>query len=93
MEFPHVEVIRDYLKQEFPDLEIDDREDFDFHAQTFKIVDGDRIYILKVSIDFASDTDEESLKKLLNDEDVASHMRNGEFSSVMISNEGMLIKR
>jgi len=27
MEFPHIEVIKDYLKQEFPDSDIEDEED------------------------------------------------------------------
>ena len=92
MEFPHIEVIKDYLKQEFPDSDIEDEEDFDFHARTFKVTDGDRIHILKVSFDFASDTDAAGMKKLLNDEDIASHMRNPKYTSVMISNDGMLVK-
>ena len=44
MNFPHIDVVREYLAEEFPGLEIEDKSDFDFHA-----VDGQlwhSLYIL-----------------------------------------------
>ena len=90
MEFPHFDVIRKYLEEEFPGLSIEDKDDFDLHAHRFKVIDEDISYLLKVSIFYAQDTEAETIKKLLHDERIASHMRNPEFEYVLISNDGVV---
>lgn len=57
--------IREYLGGEFNSNNITDREDFDREAQTFRIDESNRIYLVTVTREFIDDNDAESISSIL----------------------------
>ena len=90
MKFPNIGIIREYLSEEFAGLPIEDADDFDLHAHRFKVIEENQTCLLKISNEFALDTDAETLKKLLHNENIGSLMRNPEFNYILISSNGIV---
>ena len=90
MEFPNIDVVREYLSEVFQGLPVEDTDDFDLHAHRFKVIEEGQTCLLKITKEFALGTDAETLGKLLCDENVGDLMRNPEFNYILISSTGLV---
>ncbi len=93
MDFPKIDVIRTCLAEAFPEKELDEKEDFTLHARSFLIQAEPHPYRLKVSRDFADDTDAEELAKLLRDHQVGDQMKTPDIDHVFFGSDGPELRR
>ncbi|MDB5923317.1 MAG: hypothetical protein JWN13_2253 [Betaproteobacteria bacterium] len=69
-----IQVVREYLAEEFPDCELGDRFDGLYETQTFR-AQGKEFYLLRVSRELMDDSSQETLAAMLRNRDVAARMR------------------
>lgn len=89
VEFPNIDVILEFLSEEFPGLPVEDKDDFDLHAHRFRVIEENQICLLKVTKEYASGTDAKTLRSLLRDRNVGTLMRNPEWDYILISRNGL----
>ena len=73
-----LDVVREYLKNAFPEATIDEKYDFDRDAQTFRIRLGTDLLLLKVGRNFLSDN---------NEAEVQTHFENWEVAKLLQANK------
>ncbi len=83
-----VKSICDLLKKDFPASKILDKEDFDLHAHSFKILENDTTYLLKVGGDFIEDHSSDEIKALFAKWNVIEELKNCRKFYVLVTNEG-----
>jgi hypothetical protein len=82
-------VIRDYLRTEFPDFELDDRYDFDRIAQTFRLNAGQKTHLVTVSRKFIDDQTPARLSMILQESHLKQYFNNEKVARVLVTAEGI----
>jgi hypothetical protein len=88
MDKSKLDSVKQYLQEEFPDLEITDKYDFDSGAQTFKISADAGLLLLKIGENFVDDNDEYQIVGMLSRWDVADLLRQNPQVGVLVKHEG-----
>ena len=81
--------IRRYLSENFPDCDIEQRNDFDRHAQSFRIGAHEGDLLLKVSDEFVEDNEVSEILKLMSKWSLAEALRNDGGKGVLFSQHGI----
>ncbi len=82
-------VIANYLKAEFPGCDLDDRYEFERIAQTFRLDDGKKTYLVTVSRAFIDDHTPSKISKILESFQVRKYFNGDKISRVIITNKGI----
>ncbi len=79
-----IEVIRRYLRIEFPDHIIEDQYNFDLGAQIFRVSKVDTPYIVRVTQEFIDDNDSASIEVILQRRNIANLIRENRGQKILL---------
>jgi len=85
-------VIRNYLKTEFKDFDLDDAYDFDRIGQTFRLVKGQKIYLVTVQRAFIDDHTPSELSNILKHGHLTQYFLNEKVSRIVVTGKGIQTK-
>ena len=85
-----LKAIAEYLETEFDILEIYDREDFDREAQTFRIDESNRIYLITVAREFIECYDAIQIASILSRDNLKRYFQNEEDRRLVFSGHGRI---
>lgn len=84
--------IRNYLKTEFKDFDLDDAYDFDRIGQTFRLVKGQKIYLVTVRRAFIDDHTPSELSNILKHGHLTQYFLNEKVSRIVVTGKGIQTK-
>jgi hypothetical protein len=83
-----IEVVRQYLQDEFPGFQIEDKYDFDRVSQMFSADNGSKVYIVKFERLFLDDTPD--VREALQNLGLKNFMRLNEGKQVLVTKKGLV---
>ena len=86
-----LDAIEEYLKTEFNVSEIADKHDFDRQAQTFRITDSDRIYLVTFAREFIEDNDASAISHSLQRYTLKNRFENEKIKRLVFAGPGLEI--
>ena len=89
MEDEKLDVVRTYLDQEFDLAKIEEKEDLDDDARTFKLFGHDGHYVLKIGRDFLESNDGNSIRMGLENWEVAEVLKASKDAGIFVRNDGI----
>ena len=87
-----IDVVRAYLKSEFPKSEIDDRWEFNRDAQSFRVNHEQQQFLITVSLEFFRDYPASAIETQLSRFRLADAMKQAGNRRVIVTTKGLRIE-
>lgn len=88
-----IKAISDFLRSEFQNTEIADKDDFDCYAHTFRISEKERVCLVTVERKVIDDHKVDALPEILRKINLMNHFLDNDVKRVTITDSGVKIEK